>query len=83
MLPSWRGGWAGYFHVTLVWAPGTVISRPQLSRTRYEALPVNASQANETLHDVLPVARRFSGPVGGFFDGALANAGDSVPVIDG
>ena len=69
--------------MTLVCVPGTVISRPQLSRTRYEALPVNASQAKETLHDVLPVDRRFNGPVGGFFGADLANAGESVARLDG
>ena len=69
--------------MTLVCVPGTLISRPQLSRTRYEALPVNASQANETLHDVLPVERRFNGPVGGFLDGDLAKSGESVARVDG
>ena len=69
--------------MTLVCVPGTLISRPQLSRTRYEALPVRGSQANETLHDVLPVERRFNGPAGGFLFGDLANAGESAAVIEG
>ena len=79
MLPALSGGWAGYFHVTLVCVPGTVISRPQLSRTRYERLPelsVDASQPNETLHDVLPVERRFDGFVGAFRSADTANAGE-------
>src|SRR5688572_22385011 len=75
VAPGFRGG-CGYFHVTLVCVPGTLISRPQLSRTRYEALPVSASHANDTVHDVLLVDRRFNGfaGAGGF---AFANDGDS------
>jgi hypothetical protein len=65
--------------VTLVSVPGTVISRPQLSRIRYEALPVLASQASETLHDVLPVERRLNGLAGAFF----ASVGGPSAVIDG
>jgi hypothetical protein len=75
VAPAWRGG-CGYFHVTLVCVPGTEISRPQLSRSRYDAVPVTAFQANETLHDVLPVTLRLSEAVGGF-GGFLASA-DSV-----
>jgi len=82
VAPLCRGGW-GYFHVTLVWVPGTLISRLRLSRSRYEALPLIASHANETLHDVFPVTRRFKGPVGvgvgGFF---RPNAGESGGRID-
>jgi hypothetical protein len=63
--------------VTLVCVPGTEISRPKLSRNRYEAVPANASQANDALHDVLPVERKFSGPGGGFLDPDLASAGAS------
>jgi hypothetical protein len=51
----------------LVCDPATVISRPQLSRTRYEAAPGAASHARETLHDVLPVDRKFAGFAGAFF----------------
>jgi hypothetical protein len=67
--------------VTLVSLPGTVISRPQLSRTRYEALPVTASHANETLHDVFPVDRKFNEFAGaeGF---PFANDGDSGDAVD-
>jgi hypothetical protein len=72
--------------VTLVCVPGTVISRLQLSRTRYEAVPVTASHANETDHDVLPVERRFNGPdgvgAGGFLD-PFANDAESVVRIEG
>lgn len=46
--------------MTLVSVPATAISLPQLSRSRYEALPVFGSEANETLHDVLPVERRLN-----------------------
>jgi hypothetical protein len=81
VVPAWRGGWAGYFHVTLVSVPGTLISRPQLSRTRYDALPVRGSQPNDTLHDVLPVERRFNAPGGGFF-GDFASAGESGEASD-
>jgi len=80
VAPGFSGGW-GYFHVTLVCVPGTVISRPQLSRTRYDALPVTGSQANETLHDVLPVERRFNGFAGaGAFP--LASDDDSGNATD-
>jgi hypothetical protein len=85
VLPGLRGGW-GYFHVTLVCVPGTVISRPQLSRTRYEKLPelsVDGSQANEMLYDVFPVERRFDGFVGAFLSGDDARRGESGGVIDG
>src|SRR5688572_9405035 len=80
VAPGFRGGW-GYFHVTLLCVPGTLISRPQLSRTRYEALPVTGSHANKTLHDVLPVDRRFSALAGaeGF---PFANDGDSGDAVD-
>ena len=66
--------------MTLVCVPGTLISRPQLSRIRYDALPVCASQANETLHDVLPVERRLNGFVGA---GLRANTGVSSAGFDG
>src|SRR5688500_13287796 len=71
--------------MTLVCVPGTLISRALLSRSRYEALPVTGSQANETLHDVLPVTRRFNGPVGpagGFLVEDFAEAGESGAVSD-
>src|SRR5688500_16153569 len=67
----------------LVCVPGTLISRPQLSRRPYEALPVTASHANDTLHDVLPVVRRLNCPAGGFFVGDFADAISSAESIDG
>jgi hypothetical protein len=85
VLPGLRGGW-GYLHVTLVCVPGTVISRPQLSRTRYEKVPelsVAGSQANETLYDVFPVERRFNGFVGAFLSEEDPNAGEPGGAIDG
>jgi hypothetical protein len=85
VAPLYSGGW-GYFHVTLVCEPGTEISRPRLSRTRYDALPVSGSQASETDHDVLPVERRFNGPdgveVGGFFGPDLAREGSVATIAD-
>ena len=56
---------------------------PPIVADPIRALPVNASQANETLHDVLPVERRFNGLVGGFLGADLANAGESGARIDG
>src|SRR5215211_247466 len=76
VAPFCKGG-CGYFHVTLVCVPGTEISRPQLSRSRYEALPVIGSQANDTDHDVLPVERKFNGPAEGFLGADFPNAGES------
>ena len=67
--------------MTLVCVPGTVISRPQLSRTRYETAPVDGSQASETLHEVLAVERKFDGRAGAFRpadDASSADSGDAI-----
>ena len=68
--------------MTLVCVPGTVISRAHWSRIRYEAVPVLASQARETVHDVLPVERRLNGPDGTFLLADDANSGESGAIID-
>src|SRR5829696_5854958 len=81
MPPAGRGG-CGYFHVTLVSVPGTVIYRTHLSRTRYEATPATASQANETLHDVLPVETRLNGFAGGLPPPDFADEAAPGAVID-
>jgi hypothetical protein len=70
--------------VTLVCVPGTVISRAQLSRIRYEAAPLIASQANVTLHDVLPVTRSVVDGVGGGGGfGAFLLAGSVIDDVPG
>jgi hypothetical protein len=46
-------------------------------------LSVDGSQANETVHDVLPVERRFAGLVGAFLSEEDPNAGESDGAIDG